>query len=195
MFCCLRFCLTRNVVGDVQNKAGLIYNRQPTNQGAQMNQGNPLANHEMLDKINIIQDNVLKLTQNPQVSCMVLFTMYNKYLNRLVWYLSYSQLSVPNDPIHPTRKVFFFQRDGGAPQIVFFSSFEKNSSTCTIWNVLLVHTLTMIKFHISSFYLDSFVPNDLYLPMGNYSTELAYLVLNLVIELVRMCIFICVCMI
>ncbi|XP_030828281.1 protein ERGIC-53-like [Strongylocentrotus purpuratus] len=56
----------RNVVGDVQNKAGLIYNRQPTNQGAQMNQGNPLADHEMLDKINSIQDSVLKLTHRPE---------------------------------------------------------------------------------------------------------------------------------
>lgn len=79
------FCLfftfvpTRNVVGDVQNKAGLIYNRQPTNQGAQMNQGNPLADHEMLDKINSIQDSVLKLTHRPEVSYMLFSTMYSHF--------------------------------------------------------------------------------------------------------------------
>ncbi|XP_072173780.1 protein ERGIC-53-like [Diadema setosum] len=57
----------RSVVGDVQTKAGLIYNRQPTQGGTQMNQGNPLVNHEMQDKINSIQDQVLQLVRRPEV--------------------------------------------------------------------------------------------------------------------------------
>ena len=97
---------------------------------------------------------------------------------------------VPKWPQIPTdfwriERSHFFKGMEVLPLIDFVLSFENNSSTCTIYNALLVHTCMRIGLHLSSFEPSCFGPNDLYLRTCSCKSELAYITTNLAFQAVN----------